>query len=158
MIEYEDSVIIPAARAAVYAALNDAEILANCIPGCETVQRVTDTNLCANITLKFGFVRASFSGDLEIRDLQPPDSYTLHFSGRGKHSSQANGTAKMKLSSHTPDSTLVHYDVSASIDGRVAKLGQKLITSSAQSITKRFFNNLCDYFSQGTCRSKNDIR
>jgi len=148
MIEFNNQVIVASSVESVYAALNDPAILAKCIPRCNSVSKISASHLEATITLKVGPMKASFVGDLEISNLDPPNRYTLHFSSQESSAGNALGQAKMMLTKESDLETLIRYEVNASVDGKIAKLGPRLITSTAHSITKQFFKNLNSHFSE----------
>jgi len=123
----------------VYDALNNTEILRQCIPGCESIEKTSDTHMDAKVTLKIGPIKASFTGELEISDLNPPSQYTLNFSGSGGSAGNASGSASVELEAESPDSTVISYDVKADVTGKIATVGNRLISSTANVLAKKFF-------------------
>ena len=123
----------------VYDALNDPEILRQCIPGCESIEKTSDTHMDAKVTLKIGPIKASFAGELEISDLNPPSQYTLNFSGSGGSAGNASGSASVELEAESADSTVISYDVKADVTGKIAQVGNRLISSTANVLAKKFF-------------------
>lgn len=134
---------IPAKREAVYAALNDPEVLKASIPGCEEVNRVSDIELTAKVTAKVGPVKAKFNGDVFLSDLNPPESYTITGEGKGGAAGFAKGGAKVKLE-EDGDGTLLTYEVHANVGGKLAQLGSRLIDSTAKKMADEFFTNFSE--------------
>jgi len=134
---------IRATRGAVYAALNDPKILAECIPGCEALERTSDTELVATVALKIGPVKAKFNGRVELSNLVPPESYTITGKGSGGAAGFASGTAKINLIEEANE-TILKYEVSAEVGGKIAQLGSRLIESTAKNLSKKFFSKFCD--------------
>ena len=116
---------INAPREAVFAALNDPEILRQCIPGCESLDKESDTEMSAMVTLKIGPVKARFKGRVEISNLVPPESYSISGQGSGGASGFAKGGADITLI-EIGDATLLQYEVKAEVGGRLAQLGGRL--------------------------------
>jgi uncharacterized protein len=128
---------IEATREEVYAALNDTEVLRQCIPGCETIAKLSDTQTRATVTLKVGPVKASFKGLITLSDLDPPNGYRITGEGSGG-AGFAKGGANVRL---TPDgdATILQYTAKADVGGRVAQLGGRLIDSTANKLAGDFF-------------------
>ena len=135
-----EEIRIGAPREAVYAALNDPEVLRQSIPGCEELEKVSDTELSAVVRAKVGPVRARFRGDVTLADLNPPESYTLKGQGKGGAAGFARGEASVRLT-EDGDATVLHYDVNASVGGKLAQLGSRLVDSSARALAAEFFKN-----------------
>ena len=127
-----------ASREAVYDALNDPEILKQCIPGCEEIEKTSDTEMTAKVVAKVGPVKAKFGGAVTLSDLNRPESYTISGEGKGGAAGFAKGGAKVRLE---PDGagTLMHYEVHADIGGKLAQLGSRLIDGTAKKMAKDFF-------------------
>jgi len=138
-MELKNSQSVGAPLQSVYDALNDPAILQQCIPGCEAIEKVSDDTMNATVTLKIGPIKASFSGELEIRDLQPPTNYTLAFSGSGGSAGDARGTASVVLVPESDEITVINYEVNADISGKIAQVGGRLINSTANILAKKFF-------------------
>lgn len=135
-----EEVRINAPRETVYAALNDPDILRQSIPGCEELEKVSDTELSAVVRAKVGPVRARFRGDVTLADLNPPESYTLMGQGKGGAAGFARGQASVRLT-QDGDATLLHYDVNATVGGKLAQLGGRLVDNTARSLAAEFFEN-----------------
>jgi uncharacterized protein len=129
---------IEASRDKVYAALNDVGVLRQSIPGCETIEMTSPTNMDAKVTLRVGPVKASFAGKVTLSDLDPPNGYTITGEGSGGLAGFAKGGAKVKLE---PDgkATILHYAVTAEIGGKIAQLGSRLIDGTAKKLAGDFF-------------------
>lgn len=127
-----------ASREAVYDALNDPEILKQCIPGCEEIEKTSDTEMTAKVVAKVGPVKAKFSGAVTLSDLNRPESYSISGEGKGGAAGFAKGGAKVRLE-EDGDGTLMHYEVHADIGGKLAQLGSRLIDGTAKKMANDFF-------------------
>lgn len=130
--------IIPAPRETVWNALNDPEILRQCIPGCETVEKTSDDSFAAKVTAKVGPVRAKFSGKVTLSDIDPPNGYTISGEGSGGAAGFAKGGARVALSDD-PAGTKLSYTVDATVGGKLAQIGSRLIDSTARKMANDFF-------------------
>ena len=133
--------IVPASKAEVWEAINDPEILAKCIPGCESMEKAGENSFKAKVTNRIGPVTASFEGQVELSDLNPPNSYTLSGSGSAGSMGNAKGAAKVTLT-ETEGGTMLSYDVDAEVTGKIAQLGGRLIQSTANMLAGQFFKKL----------------
>ena len=131
---------IPAPRDKVWQALNDPEILKQAIPGCEELIKTSDTDLEAKVTAKVGPVKAKFEGTVELTNLNPPESYTIQGEGKGGVDGFAKCGADVTLTEQ-PDGTLLRYEVKATVGGKLAQLGSRLINATANKLAKKFFDN-----------------
>lgn len=129
---------IEASREAVYACLNDIDVLRQCIPGCDSIEKLSDTEMAAKVTLKIGPVKASFTGKVTLSDLDPPNGYTITGEGSGGMAGFAKGSAKVRLEP-AGDATILHYTVDADIGGKLAQLGSRLIDGTAKKLAGDFF-------------------
>jgi carbon monoxide dehydrogenase subunit G len=123
----------------VWAALNDPEILKACLPGCETLERISDTELKAVIAARIGPVQSRFTGRVQLADMNPPTSYTLRFEGQGGAAGFANGEARVSLAPEAGDATALTYTASARVGGKIAQLGSRLIDGVAAKLADDFF-------------------
>jgi carbon monoxide dehydrogenase subunit G len=139
-MEMNGSERISASREAVYAALNDPEILKQALPGCDLLEKVSDTEFNATIVIKVGVIKATFKMAGTLTDLDPPHGYTLRGEGKGGVAGFAKGSAQVKLEADG-DATILHYTVSADIGGKLAQLGARLINSTAMKFAEQFFAN-----------------
>ena len=135
--------VISAPREAVWEALNDPEILKQCIPGCESVHKTSDTEFEAKVTAKVGPVRAKFSGKVFLSDINPPNGYTISGEGSGGAAGFAKGGAKVSLSDD-PEGTKLSYSVDATVGGKLAQIGSRLIDSTAKKMANDFFSTFAD--------------
>ena len=132
---------IPVPIETVWEALNDAEILAQAIPGCEGLEKISDTQLSAKVKLKIGPVSATFTGEVTLSDLSPPHAYVISGNGKGGVAGSASGSAKVQLEEIEGGSaTRLFYEVDAAVTGKIAQLGSRLIESTAKKLAGKFFD------------------
>ena len=131
---------LPLPRSKVWSALNDPELLQRCIPGCETFEKLSDTEFSAVTQLAIGPVKARFKGKIRLEDLNPPDSYTIVGQGEGGVAGVAKGNALVFLIDFA-DGTKLTYRAQAQIGGKIAQLGQRLIAGTTRKIADLFFAN-----------------
>jgi uncharacterized protein len=129
---------LAASRTAVWAALNDPEVLRQCIPGCELLEKQSANEMTARVKLQIGPVRATFNGKVKLSDLDPPNSYRITGEGSGGVAGFAKGGANVALSD-TDGGTLMRYDVKADVGGKLAQLGGRLIDSTSKKLADEFF-------------------
>jgi len=129
---------IAASRQTVWEALNDAEILQQCIPGADEVIKVSDTEFTATVTAKVGPVKAKFKGNVTLSDLDPPNGYTIAGEGKAGPAGFGKGEAKVSLA-EDGDGTLMNYEVKATVGGKLAQLGSRLIDGVAKKMAGDFF-------------------
>lgn len=132
--------LIPAPREQVWAALNDPEKLKTAIPGCEVVEKQSETDMTARVALKIGPMAARFTGKVKLENLNPPESYTITGEGNGGAMGFAKGGADVKLESKGPSETLLSYQVKAQVGGKMAQLGARLIDATAKQMADQFFD------------------
>ncbi|QLF68965.1 carbon monoxide dehydrogenase subunit G [Peteryoungia desertarenae] len=125
----------------VWRALNDPEILRQSIPGCESLEKTSDTHMTAKVVLKVGPIKAKFEGAVELQNLNPPNSYTIAGEGKGGLAGFAKGGADVSLEADGPDATILTYVVKAEVGGKIAQLGSRLIDSTAKKLAGEFFSN-----------------
>jgi carbon monoxide dehydrogenase subunit G len=138
-MQMNDSQHIPAPKEKVWAALNDPEILKQCIPGCQSLEMSSPTEMTATVVFRVGPVKATFGGKVTLSDLDPPNSYRISGEGSGGVAGFAKGGATVRLESESADVTILHYEVDAQIGGKLAQLGQRLIDSTAKKLAGDFF-------------------
>jgi len=138
--------LIPASQQTVWEALNDADMLRACLPGCETLEKVSDTEMTAKITTKIGPVKATFTGDVTLSDLNPPNGYKLSGEGQGGAAGFASGSASVNLSEQD-GGTLLRYEVEARVGGKLAQIGSRLIDSVTKKLAAQFFTSLVEKLS-----------
>lgn len=135
---------IQAPREAVWTALNDPAVLKASIPGCETLEKTSDTEMKATASVRIGPIAARFSGKVQLSDIDPPNGYTISGEGQGGVAGFAKGGAQVHLSDDG-DATLLTYSVKAQVGGKIAQLGARLIDATAKQMADAFF----DRFSAG---------
>jgi carbon monoxide dehydrogenase subunit G len=133
------AVELAASRATVWDKLNDPEVLKSCIPGCEQLDKISDSEFQAIATVKVGPVKARWKGKVRLSDLDPPNSYRISGEGEGGVAGFAKGGAKVALADKDDGGTVLTYDVEAQIGGKLAQLGQRLIYSAAKKTADDFF-------------------
>jgi carbon monoxide dehydrogenase subunit G len=133
--------LISAPRQAVWDALNDLAVLKQAIPGCESIEWISPTQIDAMVTAKIGPVKASFKGLITLSDLDPPKSYYIRGEGKGGAAGFAKGGAKVRLEEDAQGTRLI-YTVDASVGGKIAQVGGRLITSAAKKLADEFFARL----------------
>lgn len=131
--------VIAAPRDAVWQALNDPLILKQCIPGCETIDKVSDTEFTAKVAVAVGPVRAKFAGRVLLSNLDPPNGYTIAGEGQGGVAGFGKGGADVRLTEDGPSTTTLSYRAEASVGGKLAQLGARLIDSTARKLADQFF-------------------
>jgi carbon monoxide dehydrogenase subunit G len=137
-MEMKGSRVVPTDVDTTWQALNDPEVLRACIPGCESIDRVSDTEYGIAMTARVGPVSAKFTGRLLLADIAAPRSYALKFEGQGGAAGFANGTAKVELSP-ADDGTRIDYTVKAQVGGKLAQIGSRLIDGAAAKVANDFF-------------------
>jgi carbon monoxide dehydrogenase subunit G len=137
---------LPADRAAVWAALNDPEVLKASIPGCQALEKISDTEFHATAKVSIGPVKATFKGGVTLTDLDPPNGYTIGGEGKGGVAGWAQGGAKVRLEDIEGGTKLV-YDVEANVGGKIAQLGGRLINGVAKKYADEFFANFAKILS-----------
>jgi carbon monoxide dehydrogenase subunit G len=139
-MEMKGEQLIPAPQQLVWNALNDPQILKACVPGCESITRSGDNEYQVLMVARVGPVSAKFKGKLTLSDIQPPNSYALSFEGQGGPAGFAKGGAQVRLSTQGLTTKLA-YDVKASVGGKLAQIGSRLIDAAAKKVADDFFRN-----------------
>jgi len=129
---------LPAPRQTVWRALNDPEILKQSIPGCEEIQKLSDTEMTARVSAKVGPVSAKFTGKVLLSELDPPNGYTISGEGQGGVAGFAKGGAQVSLKDDT-GGTMLSYKVQAQVGGKLAQIGSRLIDATARKMADEFF-------------------
>ncbi|MEO0772577.1 MAG: carbon monoxide dehydrogenase subunit G [Pseudomonadota bacterium] len=135
---------IAAPRDVVWAALNDADVLRACIPGCTELDQTSPTELSAVVVQKIGPVKATFKGDVELSNINAPESYTISGEGSGGVAGFAKGGADVALAEDGAE-TILTYEVRATVGGKLARLGSRLIDSTARKLAAKFFDNFQEH-------------
>ncbi|BAF88939.1 carbon monoxide dehydrogenase subunit G [Azorhizobium caulinodans ORS 571] len=146
-LEMEGSYELPVSQQVAWAALNDAEMLKRCIPGCEELEKVSDTELKAVVVTKIGPVKAKFRGTVTLSDFNAPESYRIAGEGDGGIAGFAKGGAFVQLTPGESGTTLA-YKAEAQIGGKLAQLGQRLVAGTAKKIADEFFKNFAEAVAQ----------
>jgi carbon monoxide dehydrogenase subunit G len=139
---------IAADRETVWAALNDPEILRECIPGCDSLEMTAENELTAAVTAKVGPVKAKFTGVVELKDLNPPESYRIEGSGKGGAAGFAKGGADVRLAESDGGTTLT-YEADAQVGGKLAQIGARLIDGTAKKMAEQFFGAFSEKVASG---------
>jgi len=142
-------VALPADRATVWAKLNDPEVLKQCIPGCQELEKTADNAFKAIAKIKVGPVSATFKGNVELSDIDPPNGYTISGQGEGGVAGFAKGGAKVTLTDGPEGGTILSYDVEAIVGGKIAQLGGRLIDGVAKKNADAFFAKFAEIVAQG---------
>src|SRR6266850_854134 len=129
---------IAAPREKVFAALNDPVVLQACIPGCESLEKVSDTEMKAKVRLRIGPVSASFTGKVTLSDIDPPNGYKISGEGQGGAAGFAKGGAVVTLREDGAE-TVLSYNVDAQVGGKIAQVGARLIDGTAKKLADEFF-------------------
>jgi hypothetical protein len=143
---------INASRQQVWDALNDPEILKQSIPGCEEIEQSSPTQMAAKVTAKVGPVKAKFAGEVELSDLDPPNSYRISGEGKGGAAGFAKGGANVVLE-EDGDGTILKYEVDAQVGGKLAQLGARLIDGTAKKMASQFFENFAAAVEDGNANA-----
>ncbi|MBV9191288.1 MAG: carbon monoxide dehydrogenase subunit G [Betaproteobacteria bacterium] len=131
--------LIAAPRKEVWDALNDPQMLKTCVPGCESIEPTGENEFQVLMVARVGPVSAKFKGKLTLSDIKPPESYSLSFEGQGGAAGFAKGGANVRLESVAGDKTRLAYDVKASVGGKLAQIGSRLVDAAAKKVADDFF-------------------
>lgn len=131
---------IRAPRAAVWAALNDPEVLKTSIPGCKELQKVSDTEMTATVEAKVGMIKARFAGAVTLSNINAPTGYTITGEGKGGVAGFAKGGADVNLTDEGGE-TVLRYSASGQVGGKLAQIGARLIDATAKQMADQFFSN-----------------
>ena len=132
--------LVPAPQRVVWDALNDPEMLKASVPGCESIERTGENEYRVQMVARVGPVSAKFKGKLTLSDVKPPDSYSIAFEGQGGAAGFAKGGAHVRLAPEG-DKTKLSYDVKASVGGKLAQIGSRLVDAAAKKVADDFFRN-----------------
>lgn len=139
IIEGEERIEAPVET--VWMALNDPDVLRDCIPGCQELEKTSDTEFAAKVSLKIGPIKAKFDGQVELKNLNPPHSYTIAGEGKGGVAGFAKGSADVELKEESPEATLLSYKAKADVGGKMAQLGSRLLHSTSKKLAGQFFSD-----------------
>lgn len=143
-MEMTNTRIVPAPRDKVWDALNDPEVLKACIPGCESFEREGESAYKAVVAAKVGPVSARFTGRMELTDVVAPESYTMRFQGQGGAAGFANGEAKVLLEPAEGNTTSMRYTAKATVGGKLAQIGSRLVDGAAAKLADDFFTRFVE--------------
>lgn len=135
--------IIPAAREVVWKALNDPAVLKQCIPGCKSITKLSDTDMEATVTVALGPLKVNFSGKVKLSDLDPPNSYRISGQGNGGFAGSASGGADVRLET-VPEGTKLSYDVNSQVTGKLASMGARFIEPVSRKLAGQFFEKFAE--------------
>jgi len=131
---------LPVSQEIAWAALNDISLLQLCIPGCESIEEKADGEYELHITAAVGPIKAKFKGKMKMKNPSPPSSYVLEFNGQGGAVGYGRGEASVNLTSIEPEKTQLSYSVEASVGGKLAQVGARLIDMAAKKMAGEFFD------------------
>lgn len=138
-MQLQGKIQINAPRARVWEALNDTGVLSRCIPGCERVDAVGPTERTAHVVVKVGPVRARFSGNLRMEDVEPDVGCVMRFEGSGGAAGMAKGHSVVRLADLDDGATCLSYTAEASVGGKLGQVGGRMIDAAAQQMASEFF-------------------
>ena len=141
-MELTQTHLLPVPLQTAWDALNDPAVLQRCIPGCESINAADGGDNPAYdiaMTAAVGPVKARFKGRMELADIAPPRSYTLHFDGQGGAAGFGKGSAQVQLTPEGPTVTRLSYTATAQVGGKLAQIGSRLVTSVANKLAAEFF-------------------
>ncbi|MGE3228813.1 MAG: carbon monoxide dehydrogenase subunit G [Hyphomicrobium sp.] len=130
---------IGAPKKVVWTALNNPDVLKQCIPGCESIEMQSPTDMTARVVLKLGPIKATYSSKLQLLDLDPPNGYRIVGEGSGGAAGFARGSAVVRLADDGPKATLLTYETNVNVGGKIAQLGARLLDSTAKKLAEEFF-------------------
>ncbi|MGZ8156250.1 MAG: CoxG family protein [Burkholderiales bacterium] len=131
--------LVPTSQQETWKALNDTETLKACIPGCDAIEQLSDTQYRLAMTTRIGPVTAKFKGLMTLRDVDAPRGYTMVFEGQGGVAGFAKGQAAVALAPEGEEATRLSYSVKAMVGGKLAQLGARLIDGVARKLAHEFF-------------------
>ncbi|MEI2807315.1 SRPBCC family protein [Albidovulum sp.] len=139
----EGDTLIPADRRTVWKALNDPEMLRDCIPGCQSLERQSDTDFTSSVRAAIGPVSATFGARITLSEIEPDRGYTISGEGKGGAAGFARGKARVDLEDE-PGGTRLRYTADVNIGGKLAQVGSRLIQGTAKKLSEEFFGSLSD--------------
>lgn len=140
-MELNGDILVAAPRDKVWFALNDPEVLRRCIPGCESMEALSETQRSARVAVKVGPVRARFTGHIHMHDVRPGEGCTLQFEGAGGAAGMARGQSSVTLSDEA-GGTRLRYTAQASVGGKLGQVGGRMIDAAAKQMADQFFTAL----------------
>ncbi len=146
-MELSEEIRIAGSKTEVYDALNDPEVLKQCIPGCEELTKTSETELEAKVVLKIGPVKAKFKGNVTLDTSGAPDAFSLQGQGAGGAAGHAKGGANVTLT-EDGDETILKYEAKADVGGKLAQLGSRLIQSTSKKLATKFFDSFAEVMAE----------
>ena len=144
-MELNEEKRIPAPQSKVWAAILDPDVLKVCIPGCESVEKKSDTEFTAKVVVAVGPVKAKFSGEVQLSNIDPPNGCTIEGKGSGGVAGFGKGSAVVTLED-APGGTLLKYNADASVGGKLAQIGSRLVEATARKLADEFFTRFAAEF------------
>lgn len=148
-MEFVGEYIVPASRDEVWRALNDPDVLKHCIPGCESLERVSDTDFDGRLVMKLGAIKARLKGKVTLSEIDAPNSYTITGQGQSGAAGFAKGGAKVLLLDSDGGATLLQYQATAQLGGKLATVGSRVFQGIARKTTDDFFSQFAARFGGG---------
>ncbi len=142
-MDMEGSRVLHVTREQAWQALNDPEVLKACVPGCDRLEASGENQYAVGVSVKIGPVSAKFAGKIALSDIVPPSGYTLAFEGQGGAAGFGKGSAQVRLADHAEGCEL-GYTANATVGGKIAQMGQRLIDGVARSMAEDFFKRFDD--------------
>ncbi len=139
-MKLESNRVIQAEPGVVWEHLVDVDVLKRCIPGCQSMEQTGENEYALTMKTKVGPVSATFKGELSLRDIVPGESYTLQFEGKGGAAGFGKGSAAVRLEPAEEGTNLL-YSVDASVGGKIAQVGQRLVDGTARKMADDFFSD-----------------
>lgn len=155
-MEFKGRYLITSSPTVVWKALNDPEVLRQCVPGCERIEKTDDTHFIASAVIKIGPIKATFKANLALEDLDPPHRCVIRGEGQGGVAGFARGTAEVVLAPEQ-NATLLSYTAQATIGGKLAQIGQRLIDGAAKQIADDFFQKFAAVLAAGPVPETGDL-
>lgn len=140
-MQLTDQQTLPVTQAQAWEALNDITLLQAAIPGCEGITPTAEHQYEVLVLAAIGPVKAKFKGKLQLDNLQPPNAYTIRFEGQGGAAGHGKGHADIRLEAAGPQSTILHYTAHATVGGKIAQIGSRLVDMAAQKMATEFFES-----------------
>lgn len=147
--------VVPLAQAQTWTALNDTAVLKGCIPGCDALDQISENQYQLGMTARIGPVSAKFKGLMTLENVDAPNGYTMVFEGQGGVAGFAKGQAVVTLAPEG-DGTLLSYSVKATVGGKIAQLGARLIDGVARKLANDFFKCFNERVSNADQRQEGD--
>jgi carbon monoxide dehydrogenase subunit G len=148
-MEFNGEYTIPTDRLSVWRALHDPDVLKPCLDGCESLEWTTDTEMAARFKTTIGPVSARFTGTLALSEVDPPESYLLTAQGQGGAAGFFKGSARVTLSETGPKLTLLRYQSDATVGGKLASVGSRLLRGAVEKTADDFFRKLSERIGEG---------